>query len=590
LWGGGRNLEKLDSNYIERIAVHAINSELIKFGKLMSNITYNDKNIGWDGNIELYSSTKINKKNHLKNINVQVKGRQVTNFHTNKKSYPIEIDYLRMYQVDGNGTLFFVVEVIDWNNTQIYYVNLLPYDIAKYLGKAGKQKTISIPLKKISENFNNIEDLCLEFHFHSMQQQKIEKILLDDSIKLESLDQLSLKFPNNNIDNLIGKDSYLYGTYKGQKIVIDASLKKIFYPLSKQVLVNGKVYYETYLIERVKNKSIIKIGNVVSLEIQDKKAKITLTGTLKGTLYERANDLDFIIHLVKNNGFHIDDYNLQFEIADALPKEQIIVNSLKILQAILEVIDMFESIGITFKHKLEDITQEEHNQIYEMIKAYRGEPNGDLKQKYGRFYLNIGNQYYLFRVINYKLCKYFTDFSEIEDKFSLLLKMNDDTYIRASHYLELEKEVLSRCVNFDKNLVVISIKELIDIVEEKYEDDLFYQLNIFLLHCISAYDISKNEDLLETAGNLIESLISKRPKEITYFLNKMQIMKRKDISLIDFYPKLMSLRETSNINEKVAISILLGNEADYKVYYEQLNEAEKEEFNNYPIANLATQL
>ena len=137
---------------IEEIAVQRVKREILKYDCLKDFINSNDKMPLWDGEIFIYEENCKYQQNEklVGRIGVQVKGHKVKKLKNGNSKYSIEVEYLRAYQKEKRGTLLFVVEIIDSENTQIYYANLLPVDLKEILEKVKEnQKTVTINIKPI---------------------------------------------------------------------------------------------------------------------------------------------------------------------------------------------------------------------------------------------------------------------------------------------------------------------------------------------------------------------------------------------------------------------------------------------------------
>ena len=123
---------------IEQIAVLAVKNEIVKYGDILVDyIDSKEKTPMWDGYIYVYkenSKYKANKEFEGK-IGVQVKGKVVKKLSDGNSKYSIPVEYLRAYQKDKKGVLLFVVQIIDYAHTKIFYANLLPVDLAEILNK-----------------------------------------------------------------------------------------------------------------------------------------------------------------------------------------------------------------------------------------------------------------------------------------------------------------------------------------------------------------------------------------------------------------------------------------------------------------------
>lgn len=85
----------------EILSVHAIQRLCIGSKILDSDINYNDKTISWDGDIYLYTNSKLKKENLLKPIRVQLKSTGVKEFNGAKRTFTMGIDDINNYYKEG---------------------------------------------------------------------------------------------------------------------------------------------------------------------------------------------------------------------------------------------------------------------------------------------------------------------------------------------------------------------------------------------------------------------------------------------------------------------------------------------------------
>ena len=105
----------MDQNNIERLSTSWIN---IHFSTdlLDPRLNQQDKGPSWDGEIDCYEQPGKRKKDRVGSCKVQVKGKSVQIEELDKDviSYPVEVDDLRNYGIEG-GVIFFVVLIADRN-------------------------------------------------------------------------------------------------------------------------------------------------------------------------------------------------------------------------------------------------------------------------------------------------------------------------------------------------------------------------------------------------------------------------------------------------------------------------------------------
>lgn len=140
----------MNSEKIERLAVAAVEASLNSTSQLIPDIDKNDRTPSWDGDIRVYND-KTNKSCKLRGrVPVQVKGKL---FNLDKKlnfpdiiKYDIEVVDLKNYY-DGFGVIFFVVYLVPEKKLKkIYFLELLPFNLAQIL-KNIKQSKIRLSVR-----------------------------------------------------------------------------------------------------------------------------------------------------------------------------------------------------------------------------------------------------------------------------------------------------------------------------------------------------------------------------------------------------------------------------------------------------------
>ena len=135
-----------DNSIIESQSINVLKPAIQKCHKLKALIYENDKNVSWDGTVEVYQSERFSKKTLDGVVSIQVKGKWVKELpSTLNIKYPASIADLKNY-VKSNGVIFFVVYCND-DGGKIFYNSLLPldlYNLLKDVSPVVKSKTIEL--------------------------------------------------------------------------------------------------------------------------------------------------------------------------------------------------------------------------------------------------------------------------------------------------------------------------------------------------------------------------------------------------------------------------------------------------------------
>lgn len=102
--------------------------------------------------------------------------------------------------------------MIDSENTQIYYSNLLPVDLKEILGRVKEnQKAVSIDIRPIKEkSASSMKMICLNFLKNSNEQMNIEIKNIDEIDKINNIEFAVIGEEKYIEDYLFNNDIYSY--------------------------------------------------------------------------------------------------------------------------------------------------------------------------------------------------------------------------------------------------------------------------------------------------------------------------------------------------------------------------------------------
>ena len=116
-------------------------------------------------------------------------------------------------------------------------------------------------------------------------------------------------------------------------------------------------------------------------------------------------------------------------------------------------------------------------------------------------------------------------------------------------------------------------------------DGEYILMNMQVLEILKAYDITKNEILLNYAEYLIDLLLKHDFNNPIYYINYVQILKRQNKIEDDNLIKLVEIKEQSDETEiKLACNILLDNKNEVKALLKKIDSNTLEIFKQYPIS------
>ncbi len=568
---------------IEEIAVQRVKREILKYDCLKDYINTNDKTPMWDGEIYIYKENSKYKANEdfRGKISVQVKGHKVTKIKSGNSKYSIDVEYLRAYQKDKKGVLLFVVEMTDSENTQIYYANLLPVDLKEILERVKKnQKTISIDIKPIKEKSpSSIKMICLNFFRNSNEQMNIEIKNIDEIEKVNKIEFTVVGEEKYLEEYLLNNDiySYAFDEITNKKYALP-KLKEIqkYHTNKVDVKIKDKLYYSQITIIKNREEEYILYGRSTKIYLDRNK----ISFKLKGNVYERINDANFIIDLLENREMTVKGKNIPIPVNIERNKKEKYIESLRQnLDYLNKMKKLFEKFNIRFEKDLDTLDEKSLMNLKRFAKLNDGILIDGLEES-GSHFIEIAGYRIAFYVSvdSNKKVEVYNYFDDLSGKMRVFYLDRSKNQIPISPYINLTAENL---ISFS-NINIDIMKKSFDSPE--YSEETCLRYNLWLLELIKAYDESNDQKWLEFAEYLIDKILqySKLP---VYIINKLQIIKRiRNLNEAE-KDELYKIKENENDDMiQCGIAILLDNLSDFERHFNKLEN--KEEFENFPIYNL----
>ena len=573
-------MNEIGSKKIEKKAINKIRTLLDDIDNFDYNFAEDDTGISWDGYINVYKGNVDIKSNFLSRIDAQIKGRTTTLKKLQDKcKFDIAKSDLENY-LKLDGTIFFLVRFKNKDEYKIYYGVFLPKNLHMLLNQAtSSKKQVKVQLKELKDK-DDLEKICMNFIMDRDKQKKLP---------YETFNELSVHMGNNangiffdwNKDKikpteLIGKEKYFYVLDDNEKI-IDVQYGEIFGIVENVNVavksISGKIFFDSIQFETGAKSRIISFGKAFSLLDGEKKFTISL----KGTLFERIHQLEFVKTISDEKGFYIGEFFFGFSADNMFEAfNQIYDNYIRIK-------NFFEKQNIKKDINLDNWNNNDQNQLLSWIDAIdnkteieipelKGTSIGpiivnDIKigvfveqQKSGKFILyTIWNdskrKEYLF---GYKHSNGST--TSTTNLFSILKK---DLYLTDNiNFEEMKKSFVKKpLVPKEEDLILLEVLEIID-----------------------AYDINKNCELLSYAKFLLEIISTKEiPRDIIR-INYLQIEKRlRELN----ESEIQELIEIRNRNEdlayKISANLLIGNIKEAEIDLKKLSKEEYKNYTDYPI-------
>lgn len=540
-----------------------------------------DKNISWDGTIEMYNGNIDKKENYDYTLDVQVKGRTTHNKKISSK-YRFQLDKtdLKNYLKKDGTILIVCLFNIDGSNYKLYYANLLPYNIRNLLKQYTTNK-IKIDTKEI-KNSEQFEIICRNFKLDKEMQKGIKAKMFDEHNLTSSEGKVTKFYAWNknsedfNPQSLVGSWKYIY-TLDENGYAINVSygmLCNLVENLNVKICSKNKeIIFNDVKLETTTEGKRILFGKAFTIDFIKNKFNIKICGFLN----ERIKQLQFIDKIFADHVFLINDMDFSINIDES---EQ---NKFKnLLKKYIDLSNFFQKHKISKRIDFDKWEDKDFYRLEKWIDAIENKStlklNSDIsllgsidikdfklsifarKNENGEFNISsiwnvdIANKYYF---------RYGEGKNAIETT-NFFLAINYEAYQADD-------------INFDE------MKEYMD--NKEFSEGEYILMNLQLLEVLKAFDIVKDNKLLDYAKFLVNILLEKEPDSPIYYINYAQILKRENNLTNEIYKKLIKIRdENSSLEIKISCNILLGNKSEANILAQRLDNQTIEAFKEYPIA------
>ncbi len=587
----------MDKKTIEYFAANAVEASILDTDILHPVLSRNDKDLSWDGFIEVYKSNDKEKKANLSGrVPVQVKGTENNN-HSKAITFPAETADLRNYLQD-KGVIYFVVRIhkADPSKKKIYYASLPPVKLKQYLNGAEKQKTKTIKLTEFPPEKDEKTSIVVSFLRHSTKQlsyvdtgfiplEEIQAGKHDYKIQFTGYGKQA---DDPLFSAILGKETYAYVTIDGNRAEIPVDTPLTVHEMRSRV--NGrtciwdKCYYEDY--ERIITQEGIslKIGDSLTMalgkfENTTGKASVTFSPFLRKAI----KDMQFIVDAVDAGSFYIDAIQLGFSSFDA-GTPNFISDTRKDMAFLKRIIELFNILNVTDDLNMEELTAEERRHIKLLLKAFVDQKEiSDVAEENPVSILNLKISNLDFRLV---LIKNENGTHTIQDFFNSTVAVRyrnaKEDYLITSPYSVLSTNDYLTVANINYSMILESYKNLLPL-----NPNIFERANLDMLQMLLAYDKSLNKKQLTTAKDIVKWILDDGDtigKNIK-ILNYLQIIKRERAINKDEVRQLCEIVEDPNASqqEKIGAYLLQDNQTSAEIHFEKLTPKEQTDFKTFPI-------
>lgn len=571
----------MSKNKVEQKAITKIRDIIDDIDFFTYRFNEMDKDISWDGNINMYHGDVDRKENFDSSIDVQIKGRTTLNKNLkNKHRFSLDKTDLENYLKKDGTILLLCLFKDDGSEYKTYYANLLPYNIKQMLKQYSSSK-IKVDMKEITSS-SNFENICRNFNVDRNIQKGIKENIFNED-NLLSQDGKVAKFylwdkdsTNFNPQKIVGTWKYIYTFDKnGYAINISyAELTNLIESLNATIFDKDKEYvYDDVKLETLVDCQKVLFGKAFSLNLTKKNFNIKICGTLS----ERIKQLKFISKMFKNGLFLINE--VEFKINSNKEEEQKFNN---LLNKYIGLDNFFRKHNISKDINLDNWEDKDFNKLSFWIAAIEDKKtialnsnislvgavgikniklsifariNKDKKFEIESLWNNnISKKYYF---------KYSSNLEEIETN-NFYLVLNSEAYQSDDiNILEMQKSFENTTIN----------------------DGEYILMNMQVLEILKAFDITKSDNLLQYAKYLTELLLKHDSNNPIYTINYSQILKRENKLTEKDIDKLIYIRDNNNELEiKLGCNLLLENKNEVNYLIKKFDSQTLEVFKSYPIS------
>ena len=594
--------EAVDTKAIEEKALNHFKS-FIEDSKVISQfIADNDKEPCWDGHLYLYADG-IKDKEHLQGrVPVQIKGTEVDSFVTKKWKYKLEKADLKAYLEEP--TFFIVCQVKrDSKDRMLFFIELLPDLVNKLLRDMGKNETRKTLFHPLTDDLKEFEDQLMVFLSNSKKMISFAHsnlLSMEEALK-KGIKEFSFIVPTKYADRLqlmkylSTHSSYIYAKIS-KELDVDMPLSNgpgrfIFQRDDDgEVRVGDRVYFKGYHNEIKEGRIIIKIGNVMTINMPMDNTDMEQTTvkliTKAKYLKESINEAEFGVALNDTGVLSVGKLDLKMNVHE---KEYVEELRQKLMRW-KELDNVLDKLHVTKPFDLTAITDGQGKLIDLLIETVgKGNMVNLPGQETTLLFWEIGNiKLLLWCAVGKDGMCAIGDF--FDRSIRIAYKISEDETINVSPYSYLQLDKLWEKVdNIDFDSIIASAEEA-----ARQHEYCYMMSNYDVLAMITAADalektdVERSKKLLEEALKLDEWLIEKEIKDKMrplHIINKMQILKRQRELTTDERQTLEDMlnEEFAEDMVKAGVYLLLDRQGDFQQLFEKMQEDEKKSVKEFPI-------
>ena len=595
----------MDSKKKELISISKIKTVLASSNYLdPTHINENDKEPIWDGSVYVYKpstnfESNLSSSDIFGRVPVQVKSTSKP-IPKNKISFEAKKVDLENYFKEL-GAIFFVVYIneADIDNSEIYYSDLLPVKINKILSNSNAEKKISIELKKLPDEPDEIAKIFFNFLDNNNRQANIKNLALKNYNDLVKSDDFKgVRFYHTPLGSedphefLLNDELYGYAVMGNDNTIVP--LKEIIkgnslsYNHEVDITIDDTIYYKQVTAIDTKDIKTITIGDSVHIKINQDDTmytKVTLTNNLRNL----THDLEFILDALDNGGYYFDGLFMDFDINNKTEGDFNYSFERERLDFFKKCVQLLDELGCYDDINISDLTENHwinlSSLVYSMIDNQKLNLNEE--KPYIVRAISIGNLKILVIAIKDGDEYWLYDYNRVEfDNFYYENDKDSTIKLNTSKFIILDSDLLSAISNLNFYLIKESFKNIDD------EDIKFSDSMHFLLENLKASDISTDENqkdkLLIFAEDFSKWILDNDNNNTNYYINKLnhyQSKKRRNtLTDIDISNIILLEKESNDNLYKFAANLLLDRNEDALYYLNKLDKNTKDNILKQPIS------
>ncbi|MED4129484.1 hypothetical protein [Shouchella miscanthi] len=599
--------ELQSSSYNEKLSINAIENHIFSNQlPIIPFINSGDKEVSFDGYLQVNTKVSDNKKDFLKKVDVQVKSKKVKRYTGKKAKFQLDIEDIKNYYKQF-GCILLLVQIKDSLNMKIYYKQLLPLELYETLESTKKDgKSKSIELRELDET--NLYTVCMKFIRELDKQPKALIELEEKPDKFSQMRISSITMRNELKENLTEffDHSYtIYGVKEGIEYPLDTVSMLEIISKGPMVFVIEKINGElskyglniTETVKKGKNYRIIVVEDSLELEFNFKESTFKFNANKLNSLKSQLKTLPFIIEVLEEGNLYLEIDGVYKKAVINLEGREDVLDRIKHSEnKVRNLARVYEKFNVdkNFVFLNEDMIDGEMDKLISVfIENEIVKPSQDSESPcFVKF--NLGGSFITTFYSPKNKILYLDPFSKEINNILISAKTGDDIYISIPMYIALETELLANSLNINYKLIYDSI-EIFLVDNDSNVKSISATLTNFCLRCISAYDLC-NEMILLDIAKLILNKLKKLEDSHATDINLLQIEKRLTKSLtVESQTLLINMLDQSDNEEVIlrfCVNVLLDNKPMADFYLKKIKKDE-DEFNylqEQPIFNLLKEL